>query len=143
MAPAKASHPSTRPLVLSVAEGSGRMAVCAAAFMSSYLAPVARVNLHVIIRKVASPQHRISIPAIQHHTNGDVALLHHTLSILLAVTGGTPAMFGDQTLIEIQPESGNIQIVAAGIADRGEDTSEVGVGGEECGFDQWRAGDGI
>ena len=49
---------------------------------------------------------------------------------------------GDPTVVAAMA-SGDIQIVYARIANRGEDASEVGIGGEERGLDQRRARDGV
>ena len=70
-------------------------------------------------------------------------MLHHALAVFLAVAGSAPAVLGDQHLIQIQLERGDIQIVHARIADRGEDAAQVGIGREERGLDQRRVRDRV
>ena len=75
--------------------------------------------------------------------DGDFVFRHHCLSLFFGVACGAAAVFGNQYVVQIHFEDVGVQIGDAGVADGGEQSAEVGVGGEEGGFNEGRVGDGV
>jgi hypothetical protein len=79
--------------------------------------------------------------ARQLHAHRDFALLHHALAVFFLVVGIAAAVLGHPHVVQVQ--LGHVEIVHAGIADRGQDAAQVRVGGEEGGLHQRRVADRV
>ena len=81
--------------------------------------------------------------AVQADADRDLALLHHPLTVLLAVGRAAAAAFDDMDVVEEEVDPGLVEVVDAGVADRRQDAAEVRVAGEERRLDQRRMADRV
>ena len=95
------------------------------------------------MRQVTGIDRGGGLSAVEFDADGDFVFRHHCLSLFFGVACGAAAVFGNQYVVEIHFEDVGVQIGNACVTDGGEQSAEVGVGGEEGGFDQRRVGDGV
>src|SRR5215468_446330 len=103
--------------------------------------PVFRVDLDVVIREVAGPYSRLGRPAPELDPHADLGWAHNAGAVFFAVVRRAAAAVDDLHVAEPETDAGDVQVRNAGIADRHEQASEVGVGGEERRLDERRMGD--
>src|SRR5690606_3544239 len=104
---------------------------------------VVGIDRDIVVGEVAGPDGGAGIAAPERDPDGDLGLLHDPLAVGLAVVGMDAAGGRDMHFIEPDIDAIDVEILDARIADRAQQASEVRVGGEECGLDQWRMGDRI
>src|SRR5258705_505425 len=107
------------------------------------LGPVLGVDGNVFVRQIAGPHGGRGGAAFKHHANRDLALTHHPLPVLLAISGSAAALLRDLDVVEIQLDAIDVEVAHARIADRGEEPPQVRVGGEERGLHQRRMRDRV
>ena len=95
------------------------------------------------MRQVAGIDGGGGLSAVEFDADGDFVFRHHCLPLFFGVACGAAAVFGNQYVVQIHFEDVGVQIGDAGVADGGEQSAEVGVGGEEGGFNEGRVGDGV
>src|SRR5882672_2575362 len=98
---------------------------------SPRLGPVLGVDGNVFVRQIAGPHGGRGGTALQHHANRDLALSHHPLPVLLAISGSAAALLRDLDVVEVQLDAIDLEVAHARIADRGKEPPQVRVGGEE------------
>src|SRR5882672_11619962 len=95
------------------------------------LGPVLGVDGNVFVREIAGPHGGRGGAALEHHANRDLALSHHPLSVLLAISGSAAALLRNLDVVEVQLDAIDLEVAHARIADRGKEPPQVRVGGEE------------
>ena len=83
------------------------------------------------------------IAAAQRNAHANLVLLHDPLAVLFLVVRVAPAVAGHLNVVEPETDAGDIKIIDAGVADRGQDAAQVGVGCKKSGLDQGRVRHGV
>ena len=65
------------------------------------LGPVLRVDTHVVVGQVRGPDSLGMLPPVQLYTDTYVLPIHNSLTLLLSIGAGAPALLGNQDIIEI------------------------------------------
>src|SRR4051812_5777856 len=90
------------------------------------------------MREITGPQGRRRSAAVQYNAHGNLALLHDALTVGLLVRRIAPALTRDPYVIEVKIDFFHVQIADARVADRRENTAEIGIGREKSRFDERR-----
>src|SRR5690606_15883232 len=81
------------------------------------------VDADIIIGEVASPHGGCRASPTQAYADGDFLLRHAGRGLFFAVASNSPALLGDQQIVQVQPHLGDVEVVDAGPANSGEDSS--------------------
>jgi hypothetical protein len=65
------------------------------------LRSIIRINLHIIIRKVACPNRSICIATIKHYPHQNITFLHHRCALLFNISRCPPAFFSHQDIAKV------------------------------------------
>ena len=95
------------------------------------------------MRKIAGVHGFGDVAATQRDAHQDLGLFHDALAIGLLVIRVAPAPGGHQHVAQPEVNARHVEIVNAGIADRGENAPKVGIRGKECRLDQRRVRDRV
>jgi len=106
------------------------------------LAAIVRIDLHVIVGEITGIDGGAGGAAAECDADANLGLLHDGGAVFFVVGGRPSASFGNQNLrlAAAQPDADwpHIESIKLGVADRGQDAAEVGIGSEESGLDQRR-----
>ena len=74
-------------------------------------------------------------------------MLHDARTVFLTVTGSAAAVFGDQNFFSSTPQPDtnpvHVKVTDTGIANSGQDSAKIRIGGKKGGFDQRRVANGV
>src|SRR5438477_11005008 len=100
--------------------------------------PILGVYFDVVERKIAGPDRRGCLAAMEHGPYRELRLLHRRHALLFAVSRVAATLMGDPHLVDVEIHPSGVEAAHSRAADRGEDAPEVGIGGEESSFPQRR-----
>src|SRR5688500_11033358 len=83
------------------------------------LAAVVRVDLHVVVGKIAGPHRGRLDTAAERHAHRDLLAFHRLLALGLGITRGAAAILDHVHGAQVQPHARGIQVRDTRIANRG------------------------